>query len=188
MFEPNPEVSKLNLSRCELNGFSNYYLEQICLSNQQDEMDFYVSKSSYCSSLAKDQAESDGIEKIIKVPVSTLDLFWSQTLELKRIRNCIAKIDVEGFEWEVFQGGANFFAEVNASIIVEINRNNEKKKNCFRMFKNLNYQLFGMTNAKSRFLIELNSEDDFLNSDAKNYFFTSDEKLAKSVRANYLLN
>ena len=105
-FEPVPEtVIKLNKNVRNLNNIQVYSL---ALGNQQGEINFYyhdyslASSSLKMSDLQKDLLLNTEKSKLIRVPISTLDEVF-KNVELKH--KVLLKLDVQGFEREVLNGG-----------------------------------------------------------------------------------
>ena len=82
--------------------------------------------------------------EIFKVPVQTLDSFAEKNA-LEKI-NAI-KIDVENFEYFVFEGGKNLIETHHPLIYCEL-WDNENRQKCFIFLKNLNYTIKIISNKK----------------------------------------
>ncbi len=109
-FEPHPYTSKRCKMNFLLNDCSEDNVRQLALSNENGVIHF----SDYGgSSTVNHIVESDGIE----VEVSTLDNFIVNN-NFKKENEYIIKIDVEGFEEQVFCGGKEFFTNYNIKGIV----------------------------------------------------------------------
>ena len=110
-FEPHPYTAK----RCKMNFLLNNYSEnnvkQLALSNQNGKIYF----SDYGGSSTINHIINDN--RGIEVNVTTLDSFiktnnYSQNLQY------ILKVDVEGFEKQVFEGGKDFLSNYNINGII----------------------------------------------------------------------
>lgn len=104
-FEPHPFTNK----RCKMNFLLNEYSEsnvkQIALSNKSGMVFFSdIGGSSTVNHILDNDAG-------IQVNVTTLDEFIS-TIEIAE-KSFLVKIDVEGFEEQVIEGGGNFFRNFN---------------------------------------------------------------------------
>jgi len=100
-FEPHPYTSKRCKMNFLLNNFSEYDVKQLALSNEVGKIHFSdYGGSSTINHIIND---SSGIE----VEVTTLDKFVSDN-NFSKDNNYIIKVDVEGFEKEVFEGGKEF--------------------------------------------------------------------------------
>jgi len=82
--------------------------------------------------------------EIFNVPVQTLDSF-AEKKSLEKI-NAI-KIDVENFEYFVFEGGKNLIETHHPLIYCEL-WDNENRQKCFTFLENLNYTINIISNKK----------------------------------------
>jgi len=109
-FEPHPYTSKRCKMNFLLNDVNELNVKQLALSNEIGKIHF----SDYGgSSTINHIVESGGIE----VEVSTLDKFIIDN-NFRKKDEYIIKVDVEGFEEQVFKGGENFFTKYNIRGIV----------------------------------------------------------------------
>ena len=106
--------------------------------------------------------------EIFKVPVQTLDSF-AEKKSLEKI-NAI-KIDVENFEYFVFEGGKNLIETHHPLIYCEL-WDNENRQKCFTFLKNLNYTIKIISNKK---LEKYNPEI----HQTQNFFFIHDNSRIK---------
>jgi FkbM family methyltransferase len=103
-FEPNPIVVKELRRNLGVNNCKGGYIEESCLSDRVGEMTFYLSEThSWNATLLKDFASTKNENIEINVRSSTIDAY---------IRTAdppsVIKIDVEGAEHLVIQGGRDF--------------------------------------------------------------------------------
>lgn len=109
-FEPHPYTA----SRCKMNFLLNSCSEksvlQLALSNEVGTIHF----SDYGGSSTINHIEKNGA---IEVEVSTLDRFVID-FNYSKERSYILKVDVEGFEKEVFEGGKDFLTNYDIRGIV----------------------------------------------------------------------
>lgn len=109
-FEPHPYTSKRCKMNFLLNDVDESSVKQLALSNEIGTIRF----SDYGgSSTVNHIVESGGIE----VEVSTLDKFIFNN-NFSKEDEFIIKVDVEGFEEQVFKGGKEFLANYNIKGIV----------------------------------------------------------------------
>lgn len=87
----------------------------LALSNKNGKADFYISKNADSSSLIAPLQEAVG--KVERVELVRLDDFVEK-LGIKRID--FVKIDVEGAEKELIEGGMNTFTNLVDNVFVEI--------------------------------------------------------------------
>lgn len=100
-FEPHPYSAKRCKMNFLLNNFSENCVKQLALSNEIGKIHF----SDYGGSSTINHIVNDG--NGIEVEVSTLDNFIVQN-SFDKSSQYIIKIDVEGFEQQVFEGGKEF--------------------------------------------------------------------------------
>lgn len=181
LFEPNAQLNNFILDFFRLNSFEEFKLENLCLSDTTGTMNFYLSPSSYLSSLDKENAMNDnekGEVKEVKVEVTKLDNYF-ENIDTKI---AIIKIDVEGHEYEVLKGAENLLERYGPDLIVEILPDSKKKMEIYRLMKNHLYKSYAITNRNRLRLIEYKNENDFNNTHfANNYFFTKNEKCISGV-------
>jgi len=110
-FEPHPYTSKRCKMNFLLNGASENKVKQLALSNEIGKIHFSdYGGSSTVNHIVKDNT---GIE----VEVSTLDKFVLEN-NFSKTDKYIIKVDVEGFEKQVFEGGKVFLTEYNIQGII----------------------------------------------------------------------
>lgn len=120
-FEPSPLIFKRLLENSQLNGCENIIAKNIGLSNNEGEMSFYVSDNGHDAWNSFAPSKDNKLKIVITVPVSTLDLELSN---VDKSKISLVKIDVEGWEKFVLQGGKSFFLEFNPIVMVEFTDEN----------------------------------------------------------------
>ena len=107
-FEPVPEMQNKFIENMELNSSKNIILNKFALSNNHGKIKFYAdfTDDTGTSSAIKMRDTMEEIE----VDIKTLD-----SLNIPKVD--FIKIDVEGFEWNVIDGGRNTI-ERNKPIII----------------------------------------------------------------------
>ena len=91
-------------------------LNQLALGNQEGVIQFYQNKYSHVSSALKVSPDNEqekynlGVEKVIEVPISTLDKEFEG---VNMQRPLLLKLDVQGYEKSVLEGGGNFLTSVD---------------------------------------------------------------------------
>jgi len=120
-FEPIPDVFRYLYKN--LNNEPKAILNNIALSDNIGDVLMYINKiSTGGSTIIKEvfQKNPNNFFKEIKVPIRTLDDY------LKNHNNpTIIKIDVEGAERKVIEGGVNFFTHNSPIIIMEVWRDDK---------------------------------------------------------------
>ena len=103
-FEPNPIVVKELQRNLSANNCKGVHIEQSCLSDRVGEATFYLSEThSWNATLLENFASMHNENIVIKVQSSTIDAYI-QTASPPSV----IKIDVEGAEHLVIQGGRDF--------------------------------------------------------------------------------
>ncbi|MEL1252649.1 FkbM family methyltransferase [Flavobacterium sp. DGU38] len=120
-FEPAPDTfSRLN-ENIILNDFKNIHINNIGLSNEPGELTFYVSNNGHDAWNSFAPSSDNKLESSIQVPVSTLDL---ELKDIDKSKIKLVKIDVEGWEKFVLNGGKDFFIEFSPVVMVEFTESN----------------------------------------------------------------
>jgi len=179
-FEPNPKIFKLLRENVRLDIFKNTFLNEVALSNQTGETEFYdseISRHSGVSSLIKCPYLRK--YKVIKVQTTTLDEYI-----LNHKPATIIKIDVEGGESLVLRGASILLKKYNPTIIMEFFKDDLHKEAVNILLKN-DYEVFRIDNDGN--LISINEKDLLGNdtrdiSDEANYVF---KKLGKNENLSY---
>ena len=110
-FEPHPYTSKRCKMNFLLNGYSENSVKPLALSDSVGKIHFSdYGGSSTINHIVND---SSGIE----VEVSTLDKFIVDN-KFSKENQYIIKVDVEGFEKQVFDGGKEFLTNFNIKGII----------------------------------------------------------------------
>jgi FkbM family methyltransferase len=129
-FEPNPTNHKRLQKNIELNQLKNIKVIQNAVGDSAKPISFTIPKDeriSYTSSVLGDFSKSTHggqLEwKEITVPQATLDTFFKDSFN----QIDLLKIDVEGYELAVFEGGKTFFQNNSPVVLCEIFLNEEKR-------------------------------------------------------------
>lgn len=115
-FEPQISIYNQFCASIQKNNFTNIETYNIGLSDHQGEETLYVREENSGGStlLMLPKMESFHIESTQKVPLVTLD---SYIHKIKKID--LIKIDVEGYELEVFKGGKKMLESYHPIILME---------------------------------------------------------------------
>lgn len=151
-FEPQPSCIGYIQKVIEANNFDNIEVVQTALGNQDGgSIDFYTSESSWYSSINKESVERFEEAIQIKVPITKIESYWHKS----KSDPDLIKIDVEGFEWEVIEGGAELFQGVKPVILIEIDMSTGNFEKIFNFFEPLGYKMYRMIKDKpSDFIAE----------------------------------
>jgi FkbM family methyltransferase len=173
LFEPQDFCNQYVLKVAEINNF-NLKIEQAVLSDKDEFIDFYVSKSTWFSSLSKEAVELHEQSEKIKVQSILLDNYC----EKYKIFPSIVKIDVEGFEWQVLQGAKKLIEERTPTLIIEIWHNNPSKSDIFNYLIQQNYQIFSIN---QEYLIPINTLSSFMACNQPDYAFICDQWIINHI-------
>jgi FkbM family methyltransferase len=128
-FEPYPVTFQQLEKNLSLNGVISNKIQAVntALGERPGKMMMYqdcVTNSGANRMVPQAMATTNGNDQV-SVPVSTIDIFVQQ--ESLDIIDFI-KIDVEGFEMQVLQGGAHTLADLKPRLFIELDDNNLKKQ------------------------------------------------------------
>ena len=116
-FEPVPETCNALRENVRLNGFENVTTEAAAAGNQEGTLELVCTKGEELSWTASTLAYSQpGEETHITVPVVKLDDY----IQRNSLRPKLIKIDVEGAELAVLQGGRQMLRKIRPVLLVEI--------------------------------------------------------------------
>jgi FkbM family methyltransferase len=171
-FEPVSEIFKIlkeNLSKKQ-----NIFLNQLALFNKEGQIDFYdtIKISSVGSAFNPALLRNHDLlvaSKKIKVQTTTLDKYC-----YNYSRPDFLKIDVEGAEREVIEGGIKILKETNPIIAMEVWRkplDNTSHLKAIAMLYNLDYKSYKIINEGELELIKkIHPEKDILEKDTSDNF------------------
>lgn len=113
-FEPNPELQKILEEMLSHNQVSNVCLYPIALGTEQGSLELRIPRvNAGAASLIRNRNLSDC--DVVEVPVRPLSKIVAEE-GINSIR--LIKIDVEGFEAEVFQGGQEVLESIRPEVIL----------------------------------------------------------------------
>ena len=140
--EPNPESFATLKYHVEVNHLEHVVLSNVGISASSGELDFFLAGSDN-SSMSSLYRSGDGYRPI-KVPVRDLEDFTHRT-GLSRLD--FIKMDVEGAEPDVLEGGRRILTTYRPQMLVEVNgpvlaRRRQTPRDLALLLKGLNYQLF----------------------------------------------
>ncbi len=127
-FEPAPAVYKYLKANKELNNFVNLRAEQLAMSDQAGELEFFISRNPKYVHIAEDHLTSTGsFDKIqadrtfllesVKVKTTTLDAYVAQH-QIPRVD--LIKLDTEATEHLVLAGAPSVLSEHKPVIFCEV--------------------------------------------------------------------
>ncbi len=119
-FEPNPFIFPMLRENCKLNPDLNIKYLPVALSNSNGEAEFdcrFSGTSRFKSLTKKHRGDVENVN------TKTLDSI------LPNINNCnFIKLDVEGAEFQVLEGGQEFIMRNRPCIVMEVFKTKEKMK------------------------------------------------------------
>ena len=124
--------------------WANVTIEKIAMSDNEGSVTLFIpsNKTGQSSSPSATILENNTLGHVSKTEVVTTTTLDSYCLK-HNIRPNLLKIDVEGNELKVFQGGANILKNYKPKIIVEIEAlhvGREKVLETFEFLKNFGYE------------------------------------------------
>jgi FkbM family methyltransferase len=122
-----------------LNRFPELAVEQLAVGDRDDgAVDFYVSASSWYSSMERDQVERHEAAERTSVSIVTLDRYC---LEHDVAPTCI-KIDVEGHELHVLRGAAGVLEDSKPDLVVEVSAEATIREGIWDLLTPLGYRVY----------------------------------------------
>lgn len=170
-FEPAPEI--FEILKENLSEKQGVFLNNVALSNSEGQMDFYYTKKYSGSSTI----DASGIKSAasfdfhrIKVQAITLDNYCDSHLKPNFL-----KIDVEGAESRVIEGGAKALTEGNPTIAMEVwkrvSGDNTSHLKAIEILYDLGYKSYKINNeGELEFIEKIDPERDILEGDKNDNF------------------
>ncbi|MBX7041985.1 MAG: FkbM family methyltransferase, partial [Ignavibacteria bacterium] len=177
LFEPNKNLREFTQKLFGKNGFDNFRILNLLLSDQKGTAKFYLSSSSYLSSVDVKHAMSDpsggNVEEVI-VEMSTLDDFMNE--HFKYEDPGIIKIDVEGHEFEVLQGAVRSIDCHRPYLLIEILKTDSHFPEILSMLGGMAYCCYNISRDLPLTLTMINSLPEFeTDRRSDNYLFSPGE-------------
>ena len=149
-FEPAPETYKRLNENIELNQIKNVESRNLGLSDKEDELKFYISDTGFDAWNSFAPTNDYKLRKAIDIKVSTLD---KQLEDLDKSTIKFIKIDVEGWEKFVIQGGKKFFQNYAPIVMLEFTEENTFNAgynihDIFGELETLGYEWFRIVNGE----------------------------------------
>jgi len=159
--EPAPETFGWLKENTEINSISNVRLYNMALSDREGKIDFYVSQEGLdaFNSVIK-PAKGDNYQ-VKSVDTTTLDKFVSALPS----KVTFIKMDVEGFELSVLEGGRNILSADDApELLVEFTESNLKSAGhstleLYDKISGLGYRLYSFDASSHRLVAEPRGQD-----------------------------
>jgi len=118
--EASPDNYKYLQKNSKLQNFSNIETHNFVLGDHNGEVNFLTKSISNWSRIMKDDEKPNPSDTISKLPMKTLDSF----LEDKKLdRVDFARMDVEGYEYDIYQGMKKTIDKFKPSLLIEFHLN-----------------------------------------------------------------
>ena len=135
-FEPTPQTYSKLIENIELNRLKNVYANQIALSDYSGTQDFFVSEEGHDAFNSIVKPGRGEKYSVVNVNTTSLDDYVDKFDLLGKVQ--FVKIDVEGWEVPLFNGGRKFFLDPNAPVLmVEFTESNASNAgySCQQLYK-----------------------------------------------------
>jgi FkbM family methyltransferase len=157
--EANPKTLNILSHNLTLNNCENTQILPIAVSNQKGEAILY---ENWSVNRGGSSLLSQGDQEGIKVPLERLDDLFSEDTPLK-----LVKMDVEGVEPAVLEGGQNWFRKQQPVFIIEVSTEREFEagataKEVLNMLESIGkFTIYKQKSSKERRgkLVEITSDD-----------------------------
>lgn len=150
-FEPNPELQLILQHTMERNKILNVRLHPFALGSRRDRLQLRIPINNAGAASLSQNRDLRGRFDVHEVPVRTLSEVVSEE-KITSIR--LIKIDVEGFEAEVFRGGQEVLRTIRPdAILFEMNERTEGKLSgqpVFEILRDSGYAFFSIPKCLSR--------------------------------------
>ncbi len=144
-FEPNPKIAKTLISNLKRNEVSlNTEVLEIALGSETSKLTLKVPEANGSPGATLIDLYAGNYSSTVDVEVKMLDSFYG-------VKKCdLIKIDVEGFEFNVIQGGLQFIARNRPVIFIELLRKwmaplGHHPNNVIQALTDLGYKCFAIS-------------------------------------------
>ncbi|RZD46539.1 MAG: hypothetical protein CXT78_03985 [Thaumarchaeota archaeon] len=133
--EPAPSTFELFEKNIKLQKYQNISSYNIAFSDKEGTVDFFISNSSNWSRIIGEKDPYHGDKgKIIKIKCNTIDNFIEE-LGLKKLD--LIRVDLEGYEFEIFEGAQKTLSELKPMLQIEVHRDFMGIKKSLIFLKNM---------------------------------------------------
>lgn len=174
LFEPNDSLKPITERVINYNNIKNITLVNKALSDKNDKQKFYISQSTYLSSLDKKHAESDNVVLEKDVELIALDSYLLTEFNDQPV--AYIKIDVEGHEKQVCMGALDTIKKFKPALLIEILDHNHA---IIDFLKEEGYFCFGIDHFKSKLELIPSAKVEFYKNKIFDYLFIYDNNLLK---------
>lgn len=179
LFEPNKDCNVITRRLIAENNFDSISIVSNIVGSENRSSKFYLSNSSYVSSMSKEYVEEmNDLKEEIDVDQITVDSF----IESKGLKNkvSIIKIDVEGFEYQVCQGASQLLRSDNISLSIEVLPTTRNRQDLFDLLRSAGYTIFCVDRKEELKLIRC-AESFLFTNDSIDFFATNDKSLLNKL-------
>jgi FkbM family methyltransferase len=120
-FEPTPQTFTRLQKNIVLNRFTNIKVKNIGLSDKKGNLELQISENGFDAWNTFARKENERFQHKTSVEVSTID---DEFTDIDKSRISFVKIDVEGWEKFVINGGKSFFENYSPVVMVEFTETN----------------------------------------------------------------
>lgn len=143
--EPSPENFSTLVYNTKLQDNQNIHAFNFAIGDKNSEIEFLISKKSNWSKVKNKNDLVESGDKIIKVPVKTLNSFVKDN-ELEKID--LIRMDVEGYENNIIDGATEILLKFKPKIMIEVHKMIMGKKGTREILEKLS-----KTNYENKFFI-----------------------------------
>ena len=138
--EPSPENFSTLVYNIKLQNDQNINAFNFAIGDKNDEIEFLIGKKSNWSKVKDENDIIESEDKIIKIPLKTLNSFVKDN-QLEKID--LLRMDVEGYENNIIDGAIEVLTKFKPKIMVEIHKmimGKKKTREILEKLKKLNYE------------------------------------------------
>ena len=133
--EPAPSTFELFKKNIKLQKYQNISSYNFAFTNKESIVDFFVSNSSNWSRIIEEKDNDHGDKgNIIKIKCRTIDNFID---EIKLNKLNLIKLDLEGYEYEIFEGAQKTLSKLKPMLQIEVHRDFMGIEKSLKFLKNL---------------------------------------------------
>lgn len=139
--EPVPINFSLLKSNLNSQNNQNFEVHNFAIGEENGELEFIVSAKSNWSKIRSKDCKVDPNDKIIKVPVKTLDSFFNEK-KIERID--FVRMDIEGYEMKILLGSKKILRDFKPKLMIEFHKmylGDEKTRRFLDELSNLGYEI-----------------------------------------------
>ena len=171
--EPSPVSFKYLERNLDLQNESNYEALNLACGGEDGEVRFLITPKSNLNRVLKEDEEAPSDMNVVKVPMKKLDTFLKEK-SLKKLD--FIRMDVEGYEKQILEGGKESIRKFKPMIQVEVHLQRLGKDNTKKLLEGLKTHGYNSAHCIAR---EFDSGSKF--RDESNMFKTDLEKLLKDL-------